>query len=111
MKLYFLNYLIQDISSFVSFYSFLILCIWIHFNFYRLIPSSFFLLDAGASLQASYAPANQLNNARIHWERRGSTLSLSNFEFELIVLKVVRPKSQRRAFEQAVVSVTLMDDM
>jgi hypothetical protein len=44
-------------------------------------------------------------------ERRGTTLSLSNFKFEFNVLNVVRLVEPSRAFEHGVVRVTLMDDM
>jgi hypothetical protein len=44
-------------------------------------------------------------------ERRGTSLLLSNFKFEFIVLNVVRLVEPSRAFEHGVFRVTLMADM
>jgi hypothetical protein len=43
-------------------------------------------------------------------ERRGTTLSLSNFKFEFNVLNVCKAGRAKRAFEHVVVGFTLMAD-
>jgi hypothetical protein len=48
--------------------------------------------DAGASLHASNAPANQLINVHIQRRSGASPLTFSNFENVLNVCKAVEPK-------------------